>query len=475
MIKRLLAILFSFQIVFYGAISASAAEPPGNSQSQEKDAVSAQNTSTTLDNGSQVNQGQDTSLNASQNQSSNSSDQGNSQNQTVNSGIIQDQQSDGSQAGQGQSTGVVAGQEQMIHSNDSTDADQNQNVETNSTQNQEVSNATLDSEGQQTSIKTGQGQNVTTEQGASIGQMQVTGINNTQIQNTNGSQANQNQESNAVLFEQQYTATDGAASLEQKQSLEAASENGTSTSSKKASAEIKAETENKLDIVKSAVDTTIKVLQAIKINGSVTKWFEKEFTLGGDEQNFQQEYRQNYNWGYLLIRNIASVKKLEDDAIEALMESLIVLERFKPVSPRAVDKCSMDNDNDLLNNCLEETYGTDPNKADSDGDGLTDGMEILIYKTNALKKDTDDDGLTDYFEVQYYLQWNGSFDKEKGFLPNAPFNPLKVDANNNGIADGKDDADGDGVQNSLEQKFKTNPLKTDSDNDGITDYDEIFI
>lgn len=41
--------------------------------------------------------------------------------------------------------------------------------------------------------------------------------------------------------------------------------------------------------------------------------------------------------------------------------------------------------------------------ADSDGDGLTDGQEILVYKTNPSNPDTDGDTLTDGEEVQTTL------------------------------------------------------------------------
>ena len=47
------------------------------------------------------------------------------------------------------------------------------------------------------------------------------------------------------------------------------------------------------------------------------------------------------------------------------------------------------------------TYGTDPNKADSDGDGLSDGDEVT-RQTDPLDLDTDDDGLEDGEEVATY-------------------------------------------------------------------------
>ena len=45
------------------------------------------------------------------------------------------------------------------------------------------------------------------------------------------------------------------------------------------------------------------------------------------------------------------------------------------------------------------TYKTDPLKADTDGDGLSDGDEVLKYKTDPLKADTDGGTVNDGIEV----------------------------------------------------------------------------
>ena len=58
-----------------------------------------------------------------------------------------------------------------------------------------------------------------------------------------------------------------------------------------------------------------------------------------------------------------------------------------------------DSDLDGLSNAAEAGYGTNPNNADTDGDGLSDRVEIQVYLTNALVKDTDGDGFEDGFEV----------------------------------------------------------------------------
>jgi uncharacterized protein (DUF1800 family) len=61
-----------------------------------------------------------------------------------------------------------------------------------------------------------------------------------------------------------------------------------------------------------------------------------------------------------------------------------------------------DFDHDGLTNLQEFAAGTDPNLADTDGDGLSDGYEINTSHTNPLLADTDGDGLSDGDEVNVY-------------------------------------------------------------------------
>lgn len=163
-------------------------------------------------------------------------------------------------------------------------------------------------------------------------------------------------------------------------------------------------------------------------------------------------------------------------------------------------------------------YGLDPNKIDTDGDGLSDYDEIFVYHTNPLKVDSDGDGLTDYQEVMiYHTDPNNPYNdsvsenysiKRWGFNAGggsrhgvtyavndkvgSGFSKIVsgIDSDGDGIPDWWDekygfdptdptnalrDSDGDGLTNLQEYLYGTNPNKADSDNDGLTDYQEIFI
>ena len=102
-----------------------------------------------------------------------------------------------------------------------------------------------------------------------------------------------------------------------------------------------------------------------------------------------------------------------------------------------------DTDGDGLTNQQEAGYGTDPNNADTDRDGLIDGEEVFRTGTNALVPDTDGDGLLDGDEIK-----RGT-------------NPLNADT------DGDSSRDGDEV------RIGTDPLRMDTDSDGLPDGVEV--
>lgn len=83
--------------------------------------------------------------------------------------------------------------------------------------------------------------------------------------------------------------------------------------------------------------------------------------------------------------------------------------------------CPKDSDEDGIVDGKEMEIGTDPYKADTDGDGLNDLEEIEKYKTDPRKKDSDGDGLSDYDEIFTYKT-----------------NPLKLDTDGDGYKDGEE-------------------------------------
>lgn len=72
-----------------------------------------------------------------------------------------------------------------------------------------------------------------------------------------------------------------------------------------------------------------------------------------------------------------------------------------PVSQekKNVDYFPDDKDDDGITDAKEKELGTKDTEADSDGDGLSDVVEIEDTKTDPIKADTDGDGYSDAFEI----------------------------------------------------------------------------
>ena len=82
---------------------------------------------------------------------------------------------------------------------------------------------------------------------------------------------------------------------------------------------------------------------------------------------------------------------------------------------------------------------------------------LAVQSVFADDEDTDLDGISDADEATY------------------GFDPANSDENGNGVLDGADDYDGDGISTEDElYDYGTNPTNTDSDGDGLSDYDELF-
>lgn len=127
-----------------------------------------------------------------------------------------------------------------------------------------------------------------------------------------------------------------------------------------------------------------------------------------------------------------------------------------------------DPDGDGLTNRQEKDLGTDPNIADSDGDGLSDGAEHGTYNTDPLKADTDGDGLSDGDEINKHKSSPTKSDSDGDGLDD------KAEVETHGTNPMKADSDGDGLNDNDElMTHKTDPNKADSDSDGLNDGEEI--
>lgn len=154
-----------------------------------------------------------------------------------------------------------------------------------------------------------------------------------------------------------------------------------------------------------------------------------------------------------------------------------------------------DMDNDGLSDLLEFRAGSNPTKADTDGDGLNDGQEVLTYGTNPTKVDTDGDALSDLNEVQRGTDPNNPDTDGDGLNDlrevTLGTNPLSKDSDGDGLFDlwevtyglnplsaagnhGPDgDPDSDGLSNAVEQAKGTDPMNADTDGDGLPDGVEV--
>lgn len=131
-----------------------------------------------------------------------------------------------------------------------------------------------------------------------------------------------------------------------------------------------------------------------------------------------------------------------------------------------------DNDGDGVNIAVERDYGSDPNNADSDGDGIRDGLEIFQLLSMPTRRDTDGDGLIDGIED---ADRDGRVDERK------ETNPREWDSDRDGLCDGlclvnkgSELRGEDKNLNGILDKDETDPRKKDTDGDGILDEQEYF-
>lgn len=111
-----------------------------------------------------------------------------------------------------------------------------------------------------------------------------------------------------------------------------------------------------------------------------------------------------------------------------------------------------DDDKDGLINYYEDYYGTDKAKADTDGDGLNDLIELTESETDPLHEYTDNSDLRD-----------PDRDRDEDGLTN-------IEEINAGTGIAQEDSDFDGLKDGEEVKnYSTDPLNADTDGDGAED------
>ncbi len=142
-------------------------------------------------------------------------------------------------------------------------------------------------------------------------------------------------------------------------------------------------------------------------------------------------------------------------------------------------KYFIDSDSDIIPDIYELEFGTSPTREDTDGDGLSDYFELIISMTDPLLRDTDANGVPDPDEDPD----KDTLTNLNELLNNTqPHNP---DTDGDGLTDGFElleflsdpllkDTDNDGLNDYLEHLFSTSPVNKDSDGDGILDSDEVF-
>ncbi len=138
-----------------------------------------------------------------------------------------------------------------------------------------------------------------------------------------------------------------------------------------------------------------------------------------------------------------------------------------------------DSDGDGLPDEYEEEYGCDPTNPDTDGDGLPDGYEIMTIDSNPADAYSLDNTLSD---GEYDNDQDGLSNYEEYLLGT---DPLRADSDFDGLSDGDEvnvygtdplnpDTDGDGLSDGDEIALGLNPLVADSNEDEIPDNEEKF-
>ena len=151
-----------------------------------------------------------------------------------------------------------------------------------------------------------------------------------------------------------------------------------------------------------------------------------ESWLGGGLYSISNNY-----WGTTLVEDIPSL--IYDSNDDLNLKGPIV---YQPVLIEAASSTPVlaqsylnDTDGDGLYDYHEtgtgiyvskQNTGTDPNNIDSDGDGITDGIEVNQYNTNPNLADTNSDQINDNISLENNIDPNGDYSNLITFLSTNP-------------------------------------------------------
>lgn len=151
------------------------------------------------------------------------------------------------------------------------------------------------------------------------------------------------------------------------------------------------------------------------------------------------------------------------------------------------DPLDPDTDNDGLWDAQEVDPALDsnPRDADTDDDGIADGTEVTVHNTAPTLRDSDGDGLPDGLELGYTSGQPGGYSDGLGIPfagtnmilfvadtdPATSTDPNLPDSDFDGLLDGQEDMDHDGLLDARE----TDPNDPDSDGDTYLDGYEVEI
>jgi len=156
--------------------------------------------------------------------------------------------------------------------------------------------------------------------------------------------------------------------------------------------------------------------------------------------------------------NETDPNKLDSDS-DGLPDGFEVWYGLNASDNTSINGADGDADSDGLSNINEYYNNTNPLNSDSDGDGLLDYNELML-KSNSLSNDTDNDGLDDF--IEYQIKMDGST------INNS-------DSDGDGVKDGDENyetsygADNCNFTADCDKDGFINMLDWDSDNDGISD------